>query len=217
MDAKERYSRQKSIVSSEKLEDLKCTVIGVGAIGRNVALQLTAIGVKHLQLIDFDTVEESNIASQGYLEEDLGMPKVEATARSCKRINSEIDIDVQDSRFKASSEVGPVVFCCVDSITTREFIFNALKQRVDLFIDARMSAEVLRVISVHNLESCDKYASTLFTEEEAFAGSCTAKSTIYCASIAAGFMLSSFTKWLREFPLDFDVNYNLLANEGSVE
>jgi len=40
----ERYSRQADIVPMEVLEECKITVIGVGAIGRQVALQLTAMG-----------------------------------------------------------------------------------------------------------------------------------------------------------------------------
>ncbi len=58
----ERYSRQKDIVPADRLAECKATVIGVGAIGRQVALQLTAMGVPWLQIIDFDTVEESNLA-----------------------------------------------------------------------------------------------------------------------------------------------------------
>ena len=64
----ERYSRQIDIVPRERIMDCKATVIGVGAIGRQVAIQLTAIGVPVLQLVDFDHVEISNLASQGYLQ-----------------------------------------------------------------------------------------------------------------------------------------------------
>ena len=39
----ERYSRQKDIVPEERINQCQATVIGVGAIGRQVALQLTAI------------------------------------------------------------------------------------------------------------------------------------------------------------------------------
>ena len=53
----ERYSRQQDIVPHERLATCKATVIGVGAIGRQVALQLTAMGIPWLQLIDFDHVE----------------------------------------------------------------------------------------------------------------------------------------------------------------
>jgi len=98
------------------------TIVGVGAIGRQVALQLAAVGISRLQLIDFDYVEESNIASQGYLEEDLGKPKVDATGEFCCRINGELVVEVLPERFRRSVDVGDTVFCCVDSIDTRRLI-----------------------------------------------------------------------------------------------
>ena len=42
----ERFSRQADIVPRDRILDCKATVIGVGAIGRQVAIQLTAIGIK---------------------------------------------------------------------------------------------------------------------------------------------------------------------------
>ena len=78
-EIKERYSRQRDIVPPEKLEACKATVVGVGAIGRQVALQLAAMGIPWLQLTDFDVVESSNLASQGYLQDDMGKLKVQAT------------------------------------------------------------------------------------------------------------------------------------------
>ena len=41
----ERFSRQRDIVPPERIADCKATVIGVGAIGRQVALQLSAMGI----------------------------------------------------------------------------------------------------------------------------------------------------------------------------
>ena len=212
----ERYSRQKDIVPADRLADCKATVIGVGAIGRQVALQLTAIGIPWLQLVDFDSVEESNIASQGYFEDNLGKPKVRATAEICHRINSDLEIYVIENRFRRSEKTGNIVFCCVDKIDTRKLIWQAVKNKVSCFIDARMSAEVLRVITACDTRSRKYYPSTLFTAEEAFAGTCTAKTTIYCANIAAGLMLAQFTKYLRQLPIDYDIQLNLLASELGV-
>ena len=65
-----------------------------------------------------------------------------------------------------------------------------------------MSAEVLRVITACDFQSRKYYPTTLFTAQEAFVGTCTAKTTIYCANIAAGFMLSQFTKYLRQLPVE---------------
>ena len=57
----DRFERQEELVPRERILREVVTVIGVGAIGRQVALQLTALGVPKLQLVDFDRVERSNI------------------------------------------------------------------------------------------------------------------------------------------------------------
>ena len=212
----QRYSRQQDIVPPDRLASCQATVVGVGAIGRQVALQLAAMGIPWLQLIDFDTVEISNLATQGYLVKDMNQPKVDATAAFCRQMNFDLNVEVIPDRFKRSTPVGNCVFCCVDSIVTRRLIWDAVKDKVTFFCDGRMSAEVLRVITACDEKGREYYPQTLFTAEQAQAGPCTAKATIYCANIAAGFMLAQFTKYLRLLPLDPDVQVNLLAAEINV-
>ncbi len=77
-------------------------------------------------------------------------------------------------------------------------------------------AEVLRVITACDAKSRNHYSSTLFHTEQAHAGPCTAKTTIYCANIAAGLMLAQFTKYLRQLPIDPDIQLEILASELSV-
>src|ERR1043166_7543057 len=67
----DRYQRQSAILPIERLQDCPVTIIGVGAIGRQVALQLAVMGVGPLTLIDHDTVEAVNLGAQGYLDDDL--------------------------------------------------------------------------------------------------------------------------------------------------
>ncbi|HNS22839.1 MAG TPA: ThiF family adenylyltransferase [Sedimentisphaerales bacterium] len=212
----ERYSRQKDIVPAERIAACKSTVIGVGAIGRQVALQLAAMGIPWLQLLDFDLVETSNLASQGYLEDDLGKLKVDATATLCRRINSGIEIVSIAERFRRSTEIGNAVFCAVDKIDVRRLIWESAGGSASFFTDGRMSAETLRVLTACNPESRRDYPTTLFRTEEAFVGPCTAKTTIYCANIAAGMMVAQFTKYLRQLPVEADIQLNLLASELSV-
>ena len=212
----ERYSRQKDIVPAEKLASCKVTVVGVGAVGRQVALQLAAIGISYLQLIDFDTVEESNLASQGYLENDLTRPKVQATADLCQQISQRLETQEVNGRFRKGMEVGNILFNCVDSIDIRRLIWNAVKDRVSFYCDSRMAAEVLRIITALDEASRTYYPKTLFRGEEAYQASCTAKTTIYCANIAAGLMLTQFTKYLRGLPIDPDIQFNLLTTELTV-
>ncbi|MCP4259364.1 MAG: ThiF family adenylyltransferase [Planctomycetes bacterium] len=212
----ERYSRQHDIVPAERLASCKASVIGVGAIGRQVALQLVAMGIPRLQLVDFDVVETSNLASQGYLESDLGKPKVEATAELCRQINSTVEILPFQERFRRSMDVGNMVFCAVDNIDMRRLIWDSVKKKANCFCDGRMTAETLRVLTACDYESRRHYPTTLFRSDEAFAGPCTAKTTIYCANIAAGLMVAQFTKYLRQLPVDCDIQLNLLASEMSV-
>ena len=83
-----RFVRQQELVPSERLSALTVTIIGVGAIGRQAALQLAALGARRLQLVDFDDVDLTNITSQGYWQSDLGQPKVLATAAAVAKIDS---------------------------------------------------------------------------------------------------------------------------------
>ena len=213
----QRYSRQQDIVPPDRLASCQATVIGVGAIGRQVALQLAAMGIPWLQLIDFDYVEESNLASQGYLQDDLGKQKVQASGELCRQINPDLEIHEVNDRFRRSMEIGNVLFCAVDSIETRRLIWNATKDSTSFFVDGRMSAEVLRVLSACDIASCEHYPTTLFASGEAYAGPCTAKTTIYCANIAAGLMVAQFTKYLRHLPVESDIQLNLLTTELTVD
>ena len=216
MNAEEGYSRQRDIVPRERLAECKATVVGVGAIGRQVALQLAAMGIPWLQLVDFDIVEKSNLASQGFLEDDLGWKKVDAVATLCSQINRQIQIDRVTRRFRRSLGIGNVLFCAVDKIDARRLIWEAVKDTVIFFADGRMSAEVLRIVVACDPQSREHYPSTLFAAQEAFVGPCTAKTTIYCANTAAGLMLAQFAKFLRGLPVEADVQLSLLSMELSV-
>jgi sulfur carrier protein ThiS adenylyltransferase len=79
-----------------------------------------------------------------------------------------------------------------------------------------MTAEVLRVLTACDPKSRKHYPTTLFQAEEAFVGPCTARTTIFCANIAAGLMVAQFAKYLRQLPVDCDIQLNLLASELSV-
>ena len=212
----DRFARQHDLVPPERLQAVTATVIGVGAIGRQVALQLAALGVPRLQLIDFDTVEASNITTQGYYTADLGAPKVAATAQVIRHIDPAITVATVNDRFRPRQEAGEAVFCCVDSIATRAAIWRTVHKSCVFWCDGRMLGEVLRILSAADPRSRDHYPTTLFESSEAQAGQCTARSTIYTANIAAGFMLHQFTRWLRGLPVERDLTLNLLAGELAI-
>jgi len=217
-DFEKRFARQEGMIPTEKLVATRAAVIGVGAIGRQVALQLAALGVQRLLLIDFDEVDFSNVASQGYLWEDaqLKRPKVKATRQLIRRIDPHIETEIVIDRYRPKLDVGEVVFCCVDSISTRAAIWRSLQHQVRFWADGRMLAETLRVLAVADEAGRQYYAGTLFPASDAQQGSCTSRSTIYAAAIAAGLMVHQFTRWLREMPVEPDATLNLLAGEWTV-
>ena len=209
----DRFLRQRDLVSTDKLASTPVTIIGVGAIGRQVALQLAALGVKQIQLIDFDEVELHNITNQGFRTSDIGLAKVVATATAISEIDSSIEVIKLQDRFRIRQSVDGVVFCCVDSISARTAIWNHLKSRCSFWADGRMLGEVMRILIATDSESNDTYSNSLFSQSEAQTGACTSRSTIYAASIAAGLMVHKFTRWLRSLPVDHDLNLNLLSSE----
>jgi hypothetical protein len=208
-----RFERQESLVPSERLIDLTTTVIGVGAIGRQVAMQLAAIGVRRLQLIDFDQVEPTNITTQGYRSIDLTMSKVDAASRAIGELDPDTKVETICDRYRPRQLTGQAVFVCVDSIVARAAIWRALSTRTRFVADGRMLGEVIRVLIVQDSRSRDQYGETLFDAAEVQQGSCTSRSTIYAASIAAALMVHQFTRWLRDIPCDCDTSLNLLAGE----
>jgi hypothetical protein len=212
----DRFVRQQDLVPSQPLQDLTATVIGVGAIGRQVVLQLAALGVRRIQLIDFDLVEETNVTTQGYFASDISSSKVSATAAAVQLIDPTIKISTIPDRYRATHQVGEVVFCCVDSITTRAAIWRSVNRTCDFWADGRMLGEAIRVLAVTPDAGREHYPTTLFTAAEAQPGHCTARSTIYTANLAAGLMLHQFTRWLRRIPIDCDLTLNLLAGELTV-
>lgn len=209
----DRYDRQKDIIPADRLKEMTLTVVGVGAIGRQVALQLTAIGAKNLIFIDPDKVEITNLSSQGYREDELHLYKVTATDCDCTEINKEVKIERYAAKFDASKqEIGSILFCCVDNMESRREIWEFAKMGCVFFCDARTAAEVLRMLTVCDVKSGDHYPTTLFDEDQAYNDRCTAKTTIYTANIAAGFMVAQFAKYLRGIPIDHDFSFNLLTN-----
>lgn len=212
---KDRFVRQRDLVPMEQLLELTFTVIGVGAIGRQVALQMAAMGTRKIQLIDFDDVEETNVTTQGYRTDDVGQPKVHATADAVQQLDPTIHVTTIQDRFRPKQDIGEVVFCCVDSISARAAIWRSVQARCRFWADGRMLGEVIRVLVASDDASRRHYPTTLFAQSEAQTGSCTSRSTIYAASIAAGLMVHQFTRWLRNVPIDGDSMVSLLAGEYS--
>lgn len=87
----------------EKIKNAKVAVAGLGGLGSSIAEALARTGVGHLHLIDFDTVEPSNLNRQRYRICHLGMAKSEATALQIKEYNPFIKVKAEKVRITAEN------------------------------------------------------------------------------------------------------------------
>lgn len=62
----------------EKFSNARVAVAGLGGLGSNIAVMLARSGIGHLLLVDFDTVDVTNLNRQMYMIPHLGRPKAEA-------------------------------------------------------------------------------------------------------------------------------------------
>ncbi|MFO7752616.1 MAG: tRNA threonylcarbamoyladenosine dehydratase [Desulfobacteraceae bacterium] len=97
---KKAFARTEQLIGKEGLQVLqnaRVAVFGLGAVGSFAVEALARLGVGYLRIVDFDTVNATNINRQLYaLHSTLDEKKTEVAARRIHDINPDCDIDVQD-------------------------------------------------------------------------------------------------------------------------
>jgi len=77
----------------DKVADAKVLVVGAGALGNEVVKNLTLMGVGHILVIDFDTIEYSNLSrSVLFRESDAKRKKSQVVAARAKELNPQTKI-----------------------------------------------------------------------------------------------------------------------------
>ncbi len=185
----EHLTRQLDLIPMEKLK-MPITIIGAGAIGSFVALNLAKMGFEDLTVYDFDEVSVENMNCQWYRFKDIGKPKVVAL-RDLIVDFTEVKIHANPVRYEAQALKG-IVISAVDSMAVRKMIWEKAKDNPDViwFIDPRMAAEYALsfVMDPNNTKDINSYEKTLYTDENAVQERCTAKATMYTATMIAGYV-----------------------------
>lgn len=166
------------------------TIIGVGAVGSLVAMNLVKMGFSDLTIIDFDTVTLENMNCQGYRFKDVGKLKVKALVQILKDYGDDtLDIKASFKPYERGTFPG-IVIAAVDSMKVRKLIWENHKLSVStkFILDPRMSIEEAKLYCMNPLNSKDveSYEKTLFKDEDGVSERCTMKATIYTASMLAG-------------------------------
>ena len=201
----DRTMRYRDAIPINLFQSTPVVVVGLGAIGRPLALTLAQMGVQTLHLFDGDTVEHLNLGPQGFRPDNVGEIKSCAVRREAIAINPDpnnrhnayehwtVDDGILD-RATGTFAPNTPIFSCVDSMEVRKQLFDAYPTQP--FFDCRMGAKSLHVWSATDLRSRDAYAKGWFPDSESEPVPCTARSTAYCAQIAAGFALSNYVQML---------------------
>lgn len=80
----------------EKIKQGRAAVAGLGGLGSHIAEALARTGIGELLLVDFDTVEPSNLNRQNYRICHLGMAKTEAMKRQLEEINPYVKVETRN-------------------------------------------------------------------------------------------------------------------------
>ncbi|QXI27728.1 molybdopterin-synthase adenylyltransferase MoeB [Pseudomonas vanderleydeniana] len=128
-----RYSRQillrqVDIDGQLRLKDSRVLIVGLGGLGAPVALYLAAAGVGELHLVDFDSVDLTNLQRQIIHDTDsVGSGKVDSALRRLTALNPEVRLVAhrqaldEDSLGAVIAGVDLVLDCC-DNFSTREAV-----------------------------------------------------------------------------------------------
>lgn len=217
MNEANQYARQRRLVPADRLAACgTITVIGVGAVGRQIALQLAQMGAPELTLIDPDTVERINLPTQGWISADVGFRKVDAMRMAIRSTARGCQVNTHARRCEPLDDLterGPI-FCCIDTISDRADIWREGGNRAAVWIDGRTGGEAIRVYAASDQpDTREHYAGSLFPQAEQYAGTCGQDSTGYAALVAAGMMLTQFVRWLRRQDHEAEISLSLLASE----
>ncbi len=104
-DEVRRYSRHLIIpdvgmIGQRRLKNARVLVIGAGGLGSPALLYLAAAGVGTLGIVEFDTVDESNLQRQIiHGQSDIGKSKAQSALESVAEVNPLVKVEVHDVRL----------------------------------------------------------------------------------------------------------------------
>ena len=131
-----RYSRhlimpEVGMQGQLKLKQAKVLLVGTGGLGAPLGLYLAAAGVGRIGLVDFDTVDYTNLQRQVLFgTSDVGRPKIDAAAGHLRNLNPEIQVDQFETRLTSENALDilkdyDIVVDGTDNFPTRYLVNDA--------------------------------------------------------------------------------------------
>lgn len=218
-------SRHISVFSPDNVK-YPIHIIGVGATGSFVAMELARMGCPVLNLYDFDDVEIHNIPNQYYDNDDLGKLKAEALSEKLKLINPNIVVNVhtsavlpvEDEKHPGIDKMSGYVFLLVDSMKVRKELWAAAKENKNIIHcwESRLGSDQARVYSLDmSVKDFSKYEADFYDDDTAEVSACGTSITVLPIVLqTASLMIVQFIDLVMEnggtcpFKIIFDNKYN---------
>lgn len=196
-------------------------IIGVGATGSFVAMELARMGCPVLNIYDFDDVEIHNIPNQYYDTGDLGKLKAEALADKLRLINPDITVNVGKEAVTPEdiSKMSGYLFSLVDSMKVRKELWEAAKTNANIINvwESRLGSDQARVYSLPIEEGKDysKYEQDFYDDDNAEMSACGTSITVLPIVLqTSALMIVQFIDLVMDNPVIphfktiFDNHYN---------
>ena len=134
-------SRYLTSEQMHKLASVKIGIAGCGGLGSNCATMLVRSGVRNLLLVDYDTVDSSNLNRQFYFEEQIGVSKVMSCRENLLRIDSTLNILVHNAQLTETSLREYFVDCdiiieALDSVEGKKMMAQTFVSDPRFFVSA---------------------------------------------------------------------------------
>jgi adenylyltransferase/sulfurtransferase len=104
-----RYSRhlilpEVGLAGQKKIKGTSVLCIGAGGLGSPIAMYLAAAGVGKIAIVDFDTVDYSNLQRQIlHTDADVGRPKAQSARETIAGINPNCEVVIHNTRITSEN------------------------------------------------------------------------------------------------------------------
>ena len=218
----------------EKVQNASVLVVGAGALGNDVIKNLALMGIGHIFIVDFDTIEAANLSrSVLFRESDNNRSKAEVAAARAKALNPQVHVQYLNGDVTTQLGLGvfrrmDVIIGCLDNrearLAVNRFCYWMNKPWVDgaiqellglarVFVpgqgacyECTLTEQALRDLSL-------RYSCPLLARQNVLLGKVPTTPTI--ASIIGGIQSQEALKLINGMPVEPGkvIHYNGMVNE----
>lgn len=193
-----RFLRNSDLIPQEGLESV--SIIGLGGIGSSLVQLCALMGFRNIFGYDPDILDEHNLSTTTYPIDYVGKSKAWCADSIARDYGCKGDIEFLNERFEPGKELQPCVMMGPDNMDTRLDVYRSWVEQEDRewLIDMRMGALSMEVIIA--TKENDDYIKTWNPPSTDIAEPCTAKHTIFTATMVASLGMGKVFKIIANRP-----------------